>query len=427
MSELTIERVVSMEVTQEWMGIDTARIVAHGAVIPQRGDYIIIELSGWWDCVFAGRVINYKIRRAPGENYYTEILAAAPQWFLTKQYVPKEYSYLVPGLTDNPREYIKEWLGGSRWQSITGLDWEDGYIEEVSNWTKEYAHNFLQFNPSRHTKWDALLAICDKYNMGFYFKPKGTFDFYEFWFRNTSWLRHLFNNYNLRLEPDKDIKSIEIYYDYSPDSNFNRIKVFGLGSGADWTYIAAEHETDFVSWRKVRPVEHVYQIPELNIDLANQYASEILNRLQSRSPLINIRCRLRASIGGRYWLPGLRLDLSAFSDILEEVYWRIYKVMHRWSPGEEPETTFYVAQFDDLSHPFVSEENPFRRLDEAITNKIMNSIARNYPGAIPHKLRESLSGPTSIKPVEILETYEDGTVKVRIIETGQEFDKVRIV
>ena len=80
-----------------------------------------------------------------------------------------------------------------------------------------------------------------------------------------------------------------------------------------------------------------------------------------------------------------------------------------------------------MSHPFVAEENPFRRLDESITNKIMNSIARNYPGMLPHGLRESLSGPTSIKPVEILETYDDGTVKVRIIETGQEFDKVKVV
>lgn len=434
MTELTLDNPISVEVTQEWMGIDTARITALGAVQPPRGSCIVVQLSGWWNCIFAGRIINYKIWRSPGEDYYTEIFAAAPQWFLTKQYVPQDYSYLIPGVTDNPREYIKQWLGGRYWRETTGLDWESGYLEEVPNWSEEYAHNFLQFNPARHTKWDALLAVCDKYNMGFYFKPKGAgsgledgIDFYEFWFRNTSWLRHLFNGYNLRLDPNQDVKSIEIYHDFTPDSNFNRVKAVGLEGGSSWSYIASEKEINFVAWGEVRPVEYVYQVPELNIDLAEQYAQEVLDRLQSRSPLINIRCRLKTSIRDRYWLPGLRLDLSEFSDILDKTYWRIYKVTHRWAAGEDPETIFYIAQFDDLSHPFVAEENPFRRLDESITNKIMSAIARNYPGALPHGLRESLSGPTSIKPVEILETYDDGTVKVKIIETGQEFDRVKLI
>lgn len=426
MTQFDLSQVVSMEITQSWMEVDTARITLLGVHRPERGNYILIAFDS--DFVFAGRVINYHIRRGAGQPYFTEVLVASPLWYLTKQYIPSEYSYLIPGVTDNPRDYIRVWLGDRQWSSTTGLNWEDGWLMEVPNWSEEYAYQLLHFNPTRHTKWDGLLAICDKYSMGFYAVPEGAFDFYEFRFYTEEWLHLVFDKSDYIKElSESDLRSFEVFYDYSPDSRFNRVLVTGQGKGSEWDYIFAQKEDNFVTWKDIRPVEYCYEVPEIDVDEAAVYADTLLERFEEKSPLITVTTRKLPHIGGRYYLPGLRVELSGFGDILEQSLWRIYRVTHHFRAGEEPSTTLYLADFEDLSHPFVASENPFRKLGEEVTNKILKSVGREHPGSVPRSLRESLGGPTALKPVQILEIHDDGTADVKVLETGEEFKNVKIL
>ncbi|RLI48432.1 MAG: hypothetical protein DRP09_21465, partial [Candidatus Thorarchaeota archaeon] len=69
----------------------------------------------------------------------------------------------------------------------------------------------------------------------------------------------------------------------------------------------------------------------------------------------------------------------------------------------------------------------FRKLGEEVTNKILKSVGREHPGSVPRSLRESLGGPTALKPVQILEIHDDGTADVKVLETGEEFKNVKIL
>jgi len=80
-----------------------------------------------------------------------------------------------------------------------------------------------------------------------------------------------------------------------------------------------------------------------------------------------------------------------------------------------------------LSHPFVAEENPFRRLADSTVDKIYKSIAKEYPGALPSDLKILPTSAAGMVPVIITKDYGDGTVDIKILETGQEFKKIKLL
>ena len=75
----------------------------------------------------------------------------------------------------------------------------------------------------------------------------------------------------------------------------------------------------------------------------------------------------------------------------------------------------------------MAEENPFRRLADSTVDRIYKSIAKEYPGALPSDLKILPTSAAGMVPVIITNDYGDGTVDVKIIETGQEFKKIKLL
>ena len=420
-----LENVVSVEVTQTWMDIDKCSITCVGWQDPKNLERIEIE---WGDqIVFRGVITSYRYSQRAGQPPTTELLAQALPWYLTKQYVPNETSFLEPGYTDEPTEIFKEWCGGVNSRSKTGIDFsrDNSSLVPLEDW-RSAPYLPLLFNPGRHTLWDALLAICDKYDMSFFFYPIEASLYYGMYFQPEDDLQYLLDRHGeIFTVSDSDATLLELYYDRGPHTNINDVKVTGMSSGSDWSYIFAEAKSSKLKAGIERPVEFVYEASDLEIGIATALADELLDRLQTVSPLVTINLKSRDLT--KSYLPGYNVELKGFGDVLDWLTLRIYQVSFRLEAGMEPQMTLRLANWDDLSHPFVAEENPFRRLADSTVDKIYKSIAKEYPGALPSDLKILPTSAVGMVPVIITKDYGDGTVDVKILETGQEFKKIKLL
>jgi len=416
---------ISVEVTQTWMDVDTCSITLAGWHDPKKLERIEIE---WGDqTIFRGVITSYRYSHRAGQAPTTQFIAKAIPWYLTKQYVPNETSFLEAGYTDDPTEIFRQWCGGVNSRSKTGIDFdeENSSLVPLDDWrTEDYLP--LLFNPGRHTLWDALLAICDKYKMSFYFYPIKYSSYYGMYFQPEDDLKYLFDRIGTLFTISKsDTVSLEMFYDRGPFTNINDVKVTGMSSGSDWSYIFAESKSSKLRNGVERPVEFVYEAADLELSLASTIADELLRRLQTISPLVTVNLKRRTL--SKPYLPGYKIELQGFADVLDWNALRIYQASFRLEAGMEPQMTLRLANWDDLSHPFVAEENPFRRLADATVERIYKSIAKEYPGALPADFKILPTSATGMVPVIITKDYGDGTVDVKIIETGQEFKKIKIL
>ena len=416
---------ISVEVTQTWMDIDTCSITIAGWKDPKELERIEIE---WGDqIIFRGVITSFRYSQRAGQTPTTQFIAKSIPWYLTKQYVPNETSFLEAGYTDDPTVIFQQWCGGANSKSKTGIDFdeENSSLVPLEDWRTE-SYLPLLFNPGRHTLWDALLAICDKYDMSFFFYPIDRSSYYGMFFQPEEDLQYYLDRIGTLFTVSKsDTISLEIYYDRGPYTNINDVKVTGMSSGSDWSYIFAEKKSSKLRSGVERPVEFVYEASDLEISVAQAIAETLLERLQTISPLVTINLKRRTLT--KSYLPGYNIGLEGFGDVLDWLSLRIYQASFRLEAGMEPQMTLRLAYWDDLSHPFVAEENPFRRLADATVDKIYKSIAKEYPGALPADFKILPTSATGMVPVIITKDYGDGTVDVKIIETGQEFKRIKIL
>ena len=288
-----LENVISVEVTQTWMDIDTCSITCEGWQDPKKLERIEIE---WGDqIVFRGVITSYRYSQRAGQPPTTNFIAKSLPWYLTKQYVPNETSFLEPGYTDEPTEIFREWCGGVNSRSKTGIDFsrDNSSLVPLEDW-RSAPYLPLLFNPGRHTLWDALLAICDKYDMSFFFYPIEASLYYGMYFQPEDNLQYLLDRHGeIFTVSDSDATSLELYYDRGPHTNINDVKVTGMSSGSDWSYIFAEAKSSKLKAGIERPVEFVYEASDLEIGIAAALADELLDRLQTVSPLVTINLKSR--------------------------------------------------------------------------------------------------------------------------------------
>jgi len=426
---------LSYEVEWEW-GVPylLARLSFDGNAAPSEDE--IIEIYQPWDYesfapplkkIFGGRVLSKRITSSPPNRIRQEIIAVSAGYTLTQQYINSSTSLIQPGETSNPKEYIKEWLGGSDWRMTTGC--EAKWIAEVPNWRSEYAWNFISFSPARTTKWEAISMICDKYNMCAWVAPHWAFDWNEFRFYDADYARRYIFDKKLNVSGDKSIKSLEVYEERGKWYQYNRVRVFS-SAASEWDYFWAQAETNSVKWKDVRPIEYNFALPDLE-DPANAsvWAKALLDRFQLDSRKVTITTRvITCHSDGSLVRPGDQIRIYK-TFLPDGETFRIYKITHRRSSGSEPETVFEAAKWDDLSHPYVPSENPFRRLRDEVYEKILRAtlaVAKVSSSRLV-KSHASMGAATGSAPCEIINVNDDGTVDVKILTTNQIIKRVKVL
>jgi len=426
---------LSYEVEWEW-GVPylIARLSFDGHAAPSEDE--IIEIYQPWDYedfapplkkIFGGRVLSKRIISSPPNRIRQDIVAVSAGYTLTQQYINSSTSLIQPGETPNPKEYIKQWLGDSDWRMTTGCEAE--WIAEVPNWRSEYAWNFISFSPARTTKWEAISMICDKYNMCAWVTPHWAFDWNEFRFYDAEYARQYIFDKKLNVSGDKSIKSVEIYEERGKWYQYNRVRVFS-SAASEWDYFWAQAETNSVKWKDVRPIEYNFALPDLE-DPANAsvWAKALLDRFQLDSRKITITTRvITCHPDGSLVRPGDQIRIYK-TFLPDGETFRIYKITHRRSGGAEPETVFEAAKWDDLSHPYVPSENPFRRLRDEVYEKILRAtlaVAKVSSSRLV-KSHASMGAATGSAPCEIINVNDDGTVDVKILTTNQIIKRVKVL
>jgi len=426
---------ISYEVIWEW-GVPylLARLSFDGEAAPSEDE--IIEIYQPWDYevlapplkkIFGGRVLSKRIIASPPNRIRQEIVAVSAGYTLTQQYINSSTSLLQPGETPNPKEYIKQWLGDSDWKMTTGC--EPKWIAEVPNWRSEYAWNFISFSPARTTKWEAISMICDKYNMCAFVTPHWAFDWNEFRFYDAEYARRYVFDKKLNVSGDQSIKSIEIYEERGKWYQYNRVRVFS-SAASEWDYFWAEAETNAVKWKDVRPIEYNFALPDLE-DPANAsvWAKALLDRFQLDARKLTITTRvITCHPDGSLVRPGDQIRIYK-TFLPEGETFRIYKIIHRRVGGAEPETVFEAAKWDDLSHPYVPSENPFRRLRDEVYEKILRAtlaVAKVSSSRLV-KSHSSMGAATGSAPCEIINVNDDGTVDIKILTTNQIIKRVKVL
>lgn len=426
---------LSYEVEWEW-GVPylIARLSFDGDAAPSEDE--IIEIYQPWDYevfapplkkIFGGRVLSKRIISSPPNRIRQEIVAVSAGYTLTQQYINSSTSLIQPGETPNPKEYIKQWLGDSDWRMTTGC--EAKWIAEVPNWRSEYAWNFISFSPARTTKWEAISMICDKYNMCAWVTPHWAFDWNEFRFYDAEYARQYIFDKKLNLSGDQSIKSVEVYEERGKWYQYNRVRVFS-SMASEWDYFWAEAETNSVKWKDVRPIEYNFALPDLE-DPANAsvWAKSLLDRFQLDSRKVTVTTRvITCHPDGSLVRPGDQIRIYK-TFLPDGETFRIYKITHRRSGGSEPETVFEAAKWDDLSHPYVPSENPFRRLRDEVYEKILRAtlaVAKVSSSRLV-KSHASMGAATGSAPCEIVNVNDDGTVDVRILTTNQIIKRVKVL
>ena len=426
---------LSYEVEWEW-GVPylLARLSFEGDAAPAEDE--IIEIYQPWDYevlapplkkIFGGRVLSKRIVSSPPNRIRQEIVAVSAGYTLTQQYINSSTSLIQPGETPNPREYIKEWLGESDWRMTTGC--EAKWIAEVPNWRSEYAWNFISFSPARTTKWEAISMICDKYNMCAWVTPHWAFDWNEFRFYDADYARRYIFDKKLNVSGDKSIKSVEVYEERGKWYQYNRVRVFS-SAASEWDYFWAQAETNSVKWKDVRPIEYNFALPDLE-DPANAsvWAKALLDRFQLDSRKVTITTRvITCHSDGSLVRPGDQIRIYK-TFLPDGETFRIYKITHRRSSGSEPETVFEAAKWDDLSHPYVPSENPFRRLRDEVYEKILRATlaVSKVSSSRLVKSHASMGAATGSAPCEIININDDGTVDVKILTTNQIIKRVKVL
>jgi len=420
---------LSYEVEAEWGRPFRIARLEYSGEAPSEDDEIQINQarydSNWRIRIFSGRILSKEIRGGPPNDIRITVTAVSSGWYLTQQYINESTSILIPGETPNPKEYIKEWLGGPHWKSITGC--EPVWISSVPNWRTEYAHNMLLLSPARTTKWEAIAQICDRFNMVAFTTPHWAFDWDEFRFYPAEYARKYVFDDITEINAREDLLAIELRDFYGKEMRYNRVKIYSSDSG--WNYFFGESESHMVTWRKWRPREFNYELPNLENPLnASIWANILLERFQKSGGQVRLLLRSFPERKGGYLLrPG---DIIKIENAFEEVNttWRIYKIIHRVVEGQEAQTEIHAAQFDDLSHPYIESENPFRRLSEAVQERILKSVRLAAPGAFWSERSYTGAGAaTASAPCEIINFNPDGTVDVRILATGQIIKRIKLL
>jgi len=418
---MTDFNLLSYEVEAEWgQPYRVARLEYFGDAPGEDDDIQINQAkydSSWRIHIFSGRVLSKEIRGVPPGEKRIIVTAVSSGWYLTQQYINESTSVVIPGKTPNPKYYIEDWLGGSSWRSITGC--EPVTIFKVPNWAPEYSYNLLLFSPARTTKWEAITQICDRYNMVAFTTPHWAFDWDEFRFYSAEWAEKYVFDEITTVDGREDIIEIELYGHYGQEMKYNRVRIYS--SDADWNYFWGQSEDCMVTWKKWRPREFNYEIPDLENPMnASLWADTLLERFQAASGQIRLLLRsFPERAGGGLLRPG---DIIEIEHAFEEANttWRIFKIIHRAQAGQEAQTEIHAAKFDDLSHPYVKSENPFRRLSEAVQERIIKSVQLAVPGAFSReRVYTGAAAPTAATACEILNWNPDGTVDIRILSTGQ--------
>ena len=424
---------ISYEVEWEWgVPYQLARLRFEGEAAPDKDD--IIEI---YECrryttpsirekIFGGRILSKETIVSPPARISHIITAVSAGYTLTQQYINSSTSLLIPGDTPNPKEYIKEWLGGSSWKMTTGC--EPKWVANVPNWRDEYAWNYISFSPARTTKWEAISMICDRYNMVAWTKPSDFYDWNEFRFYEADDAKYYFNKV-LNIYADECIKSLQIFTERGRWYKYNTVRVFSSESG-EWDYFWSEAQTHLVKWKDVRPIEYNWALPDLeNPENASVWAHTLLERFQESAEKIIAVCRIMVVHPDNTRItPGHRVKFKGTILPSDEKY-RIYKITHRRSQGAEAETILECAKWDDLSHPYVPEENPFRRLRDEVYERILRATratTKAFPSTLV-KSHSSAGAATGSTPCEIVHVYDDGTADVKILSTNQIIKRVKIL
>jgi len=420
---------LSYEVEAEWgRPYRIARLEYQGEAPSEDDDIQINQAkhdSGWRIRIFSGRVLSKEFHGSPPKDLRISVTAVSSGWYLTQQYINESTAMVIPGETPNPKSYIEDWLGGNRWRTVTGC--EPVWISEVPNWRSEYSYNMLLFSPARTTKWEAIAQICDKFNMVAFTTPHWAFDWDEFRFYTAEWAQKYVFDDITEVDAEEDVLSIELRGYYGKEMRYNRVKIYS--SDSEWNYFFGQSESHMVTWRHWRPREFNYELPDLEDPLnASLWANILLERFQESTGQVRLVLRSFPERKGGYLLrPG---DIIKIENAFEEVNttWRIYKIIHRAQAGEEAQTEIYAAKFDDLSHPYVESENPFRRLSEAVQERILKSIRLALPGSFwKEKAYTGAGAATASTPCEIISFNPDGSVDIRILSTGQIVRRVKLL
>ncbi|UYL64837.1 MAG: hypothetical protein QIT35_gp41 [Methanophagales virus PBV299] len=424
---------VSYEVEWEWgVPYQLARLRFEGEAAPDKDDIIEIYESHRYSSpshrkrIFGGRILSKQTLVNPPARISHIITAVSAGYTLTQQYINSSTSLLIPGDTPNPKEYIKEWLGGSSWRMTTGC--EPKWISSVPNWRSEYAYNYISFSPARTTKWEAISMICDRYNMVAWTKPSDCYDWNEFRFYTADSAKSYFNKV-LNVSADECLKSLQVFTEKGKWYRYNTVRVFSSESG-DWDYFWSEAKSHLVQWKDVRPIEYNWALPDLeNPENASVWAHALLERFQESAEKIIAICRILVDHpDSTRIVPGHQIRFKG-TILPDDEEYRIYKIAHRRSQGAEAETIFECAKWDDLSHPYVPEENPFRRLREEVYEKILRATratTKAFPSTLI-KSHSSAGAATGSTPCEIVHVYDDGTADVKILATNQIIKRVKIL
>ena len=424
---------VSYEVEWEWgVPYQLARLRFEGEAAPDKDDIIEIYESHRYSSpsyrkrIFGGRILSKQTLVSPPARVSHVITAVSAGYTLTQQYINSSTSLLIPGDTPNPKEYIKEWLGGSSWKMTTGC--EPKWIATVPNWRDEYAWNYISFSPARTTKWEAISMICDRYNMVAWTKPSDYYDWNEFRFYTADDAKYYFDKV-LNVSADECIKSLQIFTERGRWYKYNTVRVFSSESG-DWDYFWSEAKSHLVRWKDVRPIEYNWALPDLeNPENASVWAQALLERFQESAEKIIAVCRVLVDHpDSSRIVPGHQIRFKG-TILPDDEKYRIYKIVHRRSQGAEAETVFECAKWDDLSHPYVPEENPFRRLREEVYERILRATratTKAFPSTLI-KSHSSAGAATGSTPCEIIHVYDDGTADVKILATNQIIKRVKIL
>ncbi len=424
---------ISYEVEWEWgVPYQLARLRFEGEAAPDKDDIIEIYESHRYSSpsyrkrIFGGRILSKQTLVSPPARVSHVITAVSAGYALTQQYINSSTSLLIPGDTPNPKEYIKEWLGGSSWKMTTGC--EPKWISNVPNWRDEYAWNYISFSPARTTKWEAISMICDRYNMVAWTKPSDFYDWNEFRFYTADDAKSYFNKI-LNVSADECLKSLQVFTERGRWYKYNTVRVFSSESG-DWDYFWSEAKSHLVRWKDVRPIEYNWALPDLeNPENASVWAQALLERFQESAEKIIAVCRVLVDHpDSSRIVPGHQIRFKG-TILPDDEKYRIYKIVHRRSQGAEAETVFECAKWDDLSHPYVPEENPFRRLRDEVYERILRATratTKAFPSTLV-KSHSSAGAATGSTPCEIVHVYDDGTADVKILSTNQIIKRVKIL
>lgn len=216
-------------------------------------------------------------------------------WYLTVQYVPSDERTTEEDT--NPSDTITTLLGGSAWETTTGI--EPYRINTVADWTN--IKKAFEFG-DRYTRWKAIQEICDYCNFVFVVKWRhvgGTWQPCAYFVHeddiDTAGIGLDIPAAVTITDPDEYLMDGVSVKD-SPEHQYNRVLATGYDA-ATATYFYATAQTAEVSAGTEIPIEYIHADAALNTQAkTDTKAQELLDFFQASAKVYVARFKRRMDL-----------------------------------------------------------------------------------------------------------------------------------